>query len=102
MPKPSTQLLRFHWLLGQLNDKGITQADIARRTGLSTSYINRIANFDRVGVMGVSSEAVASVCAGMGIKPDYFFDDYEGERPFETFERKGAKLYVLPRPPDDD
>lgn len=75
------ELRRFIWLVAQLRAAGIGQAEMARRTGIESSHINRLANAETHGYTGLSADIVRKVRDGLNISPDYFFDQYEDERP---------------------
>jgi transcriptional regulator with XRE-family HTH domain len=77
----TTELQRFIWLVAQLKAAGIGQAEMARRTGIESSHINRLANAERYGYTGLSADIVRKVRDGLNISPDYFLDNYETERP---------------------
>jgi len=36
-----------HWLQGEINKRGLTQADLARKSGISKAYISRIFSENR-------------------------------------------------------
>ena len=82
---PTRELQRFRWLIVQLQKKGITQAELARRTGMTTSYVNAIRNSDRGRNSGIGAEIVRKMKDGLRLSEKYFFDDYDGERPFEMY-----------------
>lgn len=77
----TVELRRFIWLVSQLKAAGIGQAEMARRTGIESSHINRLANAETHGYTGLSADIVRKVRDGLSISTDYFFDMYEGERP---------------------
>lgn len=78
----TTELRRFIWLVAHLKDShGIGQAEMARRTGIDSSHINRLANAETHGYTGLSADIVRKVRDGLNISTDYFFDQYEGQRP---------------------
>jgi transcriptional regulator with XRE-family HTH domain len=96
---PSTQLQRAKWLVLQLERRGhpewkdengdpirhASQAEIARRTGLTTSYLNAIKYPERSGNADIGSGRLAKLAEGVGIDIRFFFDRYEGERDFMTY-----------------
>lgn len=82
---PTVHGWRFHWLITQLEKKGVTQSELARRTGLGVTYINAYRNIESTGVSGISAETVQTMRDRMGLDPRYFFDPYEGERPHEMY-----------------
>lgn len=73
------------WLIIQLEKKGIGQAEICRRTGMTTSYVNALRNPQRGRNSGIGAEIVRLMKDGMGLDPRFFYDDYEGERPYEIY-----------------
>lgn len=76
---------RFSWLVVQLEREGLSQAEICRRTGISTTHLNQLRNIERGSRSGIGAEIVRKVKDGLQIDPAYFFDDYEGEKPFQLF-----------------
>lgn len=101
----SREGMRLHYLLNQLwqGDRGIwpygplegqpvTQKELCRITGMAKSHLSTWMNILRegnAGRTGFSAEIVRRVKDGLGIDPDYFYDDYEGEA--------DHKLYRLDR-----
>jgi transcriptional regulator with XRE-family HTH domain len=83
--QPTRERVRFTWALFQLEKRGFSQVEIARRTGITTSYLNALRNPDRGGNLGIGAEIVRRMHEGLGIDPAYFFDAYEGERPIELY-----------------
>ena len=89
----SVQLQRFRWLIMQLERSGhpawgvdnLSQAELSRRTGLTKSYINSILHPDRGGNRDIGSSIVARMCDAMGLDVRYFYDKYDGERPFLVY-----------------
>lgn len=95
----STQLQRARWLILQLETDGhpewgkddpkllksVGQAELARRTGLTTSYLNAIKHPQRSGNNDIGASKLAQMATGVGIEVDYFYDAYEGERPFALY-----------------
>lgn len=95
----STQLQRARWLILQLETgghpewgrddpkllKGVTQAELARRTGLTTSYLNAIKHPERSGNNDIGASKLALMAKGVGLEIAYFYDAYEGERPFPLY-----------------
>lgn len=82
---PTREGQRFSWLVLQLEREGLSQAEICRRTGISTTHLNQLRNIERGGRSGIGAEIVRKVKDGLQIDPAYFFDDYEGEKPFQLF-----------------
>jgi transcriptional regulator with XRE-family HTH domain len=82
---PTRELLRLRWLIMQLERDGIGQAELARRTGMTTSYVNAIRNPDRGRNSGIGAEIVRQMKDGLGLSEKYFFDDYDGERPYAMY-----------------
>lgn len=58
----------------------MSQAEIARRTGVGRSYLSEIRNVESKSNRGMGAHIVRLVSKGLHISPDYFFDEYEGER----------------------
>lgn len=77
---PTRELLRFAWLIAQMDALGVKQSEFARRTGIKLSYLNQILNHDKYGKTGIGAEHVRLAMEGFKIDPAYFFDPYEGER----------------------
>lgn len=75
------ELRRFIWLIRQLEKEGLKQAEIGRRIGMKPDHLNRLVNAEKYGYTGLSAEIVRGVRDGLNISTDYFFDDYEQERP---------------------
>jgi transcriptional regulator with XRE-family HTH domain len=82
---PTRERVRFTYLLVQLERKGIGQAELSRRTGMTKSYINALRNPERGRNLGIGAEIVRLMKDGIGLDPKYFYDDYEGERPHELY-----------------
>lgn len=96
---PSTQLMRFRALILQMEKGGhpnwrdehglplekVTQAELARRTGLTSSYLNSIKYPDRSRNTDIGAAKVAQLCERVGLDVRYFYDGYEGERPFVIY-----------------
>lgn len=82
---PTREGQRFSWLILQLERKGLSQAEIGRRTGISPTHLNQLRNIERGGRSGIGAEIVRKVKDGLHIDPAYFFEDYEGEKPYELF-----------------
>jgi transcriptional regulator with XRE-family HTH domain len=82
---PTREGQRFSWLILQLEQKGLSQAEICRRTGIAPSHLNQLRNIERGSRSGIGAEIVRKVKDGLGIDPAYFFDDYEGQKPFELY-----------------
>jgi transcriptional regulator with XRE-family HTH domain len=57
------------WLQDQLNQRGLTQTDLARRTGIGNSQISRIVRMER----GVGPESAKAIARAFGIKPEVVF-----------------------------
>ena len=58
---------------------------MCRRTGISATHLNQLRNIERGSRSGIGAEIVRKVKDGLQIDPAYFFDDYEGEKPFQLF-----------------
>lgn len=82
---PTREFQRLHWLVIQLERDGIGQAELARRTGMTTSYVNAIRNPDRGRNSGMGAEIVRKMKDGMGLDPRYFYDDYEDQRDYKIY-----------------
>ena len=96
---PSTQLMRFRALILQMEKSGhpnwrdeqglplekVSQAELARRTGLTSSYLNSIKYPDRSRNTDIGAAKVAQLCDRVGLDVRYFYDGYEGERPFVIY-----------------
>lgn len=78
----SIELQRFQWLLIELKEThGFGYAEVARRTGIDSSHLSKLATAHHYRYKGLSSDIVRKVRDGLNISIDYFFDDYEGKRP---------------------
>lgn len=82
---PTREFQRLHWLVVQLERDGVGQAELARRTGMTTSYVNAIRNPDRGRNSGMGAEIVRKMKDGMGLDPRYFYDDYEEQRDYKIY-----------------
>jgi transcriptional regulator with XRE-family HTH domain len=96
---PSTQLMRFRALILQMEKGGhpnwrdehglplekVTQAELSRRTGLTSSYLNSIKYPDRSRNTDIGAAKVAQLCDRVGLDVRYFYDGYEGERPYVIY-----------------
>lgn len=76
---PTREAQRLAWLLQQLYREGLSQADVARRTGIGQSHLSAIQSVTVGGNRGIGAHIVRLVRDGLRIHPDYFYDDYEGE-----------------------
>lgn len=79
---PSRELIRFSWLITQLEAAGIGQQEVAHRTGIKISYLNQIKSYEKYGKTGVGAETVRLAMDGLRLSPSYFFADYEGQQDF--------------------
>lgn len=79
---PSRELIRFSWLISQLEAAGIGQQEIAHRTSIKISYLNQIKSYEKYGKTGVGAETVRLAMDGLRLSPSYFFADYEGQQDF--------------------
>lgn len=79
---PSRELIRFSQLISQLEAAGISQMEIAHRTGIKISYLNQIKSYEKYGKTGVGAETVRLAMQGLRLSPSYFFADYEGQQDF--------------------
>jgi transcriptional regulator with XRE-family HTH domain len=57
------------WLVDQLNQKGMTQADLVRRTGISSGHISKIVSGER----GAGEKTMAAVSRALQIPPEEVF-----------------------------
>lgn len=74
-PEPiSRELRRFQLLIRRLRDSGVSQAEMARRTGIDSTHINRLANAEKYGYTGLSADIVRKVRDGLKISSEYFFE----------------------------
>jgi transcriptional regulator with XRE-family HTH domain len=83
---PSRELIRFSWLISQLEAAGMGQMEIAKATGIKISYLNQIKQYEKYGKTGVGAETVRLAMTGLKIDPSYFFDDYEDEKRVSAIE----------------
>ncbi|RPH75610.1 XRE family transcriptional regulator, partial [bacterium] len=83
--EPTRELVRLSRLIVDCEHNGLPQAELAALTGLKISYLNQIRNYDKYGKTGVGAEIVRLVMKGLGIEPEYFFGDYEGDRPYTMY-----------------
>jgi len=79
---PSRELIRFSWLITQLEAAGISQMEVVARTGIKISYLNQIKSYEKYGKTGVGAETVRLAMDGLRLSPSYFFADYEGQQDF--------------------
>lgn len=75
-PEPTREGLRFHWLILQLLERGVSGAELSRVTGVRESHINAFKNIHTSGRSGIGAEIVRFMSKGLGLRPDYFFRDY--------------------------
>lgn len=75
---PTRELLRFDWLLQQLEDSGIGQKQVSELTGIKKSHLNQIRHHERYRKTGVGAEWIGLMTKGLRLDPAYFFDEYEG------------------------
>lgn len=80
----STAIQRMAWLIEQLS-KESSLADVARKTGIEASWLSKVRNYETVGLTAVSSDVIEKLRDSLRLNPAYFFDKYEGERPYKTF-----------------
>jgi transcriptional regulator with XRE-family HTH domain len=78
---------RMCWLLEQLAAMGVGQAEVARRTGIDSTYLNKLRRLEISGRSSIGADIVRRVKDGLRIDPSYFYDDYEGQ--------KDHRLYLL-------
>lgn len=77
---PSRELVRLSWLIQQLDNLGMSQAQIAEMTGVKSSYLNQLRHYDRYNKTGFGTDTLRQVMSGLRLSPSYFFDDYEGQQ----------------------
>lgn len=65
----------------------MNQSELSRRTGIETSYINKLRNLESTGKTAIGADIVRKVRDGLKVSESYFFDDYEGP--------KDHRLYLL-------
>lgn len=80
---------RFHWLLVQLEQEGFSQTAIAKRLGMTQSYISKWRNPDTGGRQDVGGLTIERVLKGLKISGEYFTGDYPPD------ERKDYKVFSL-------
>lgn len=99
--EPSVQLTRLKYLILQLvrephpdwkDEYGaqlthVSQAEAARRIGLTGTHASAIVNPETRRTMDVGASILARVSDRVGLDVRYFYDGYTGERPY--------KLYLL-------
>jgi transcriptional regulator with XRE-family HTH domain len=74
---PSRQLKRFAALVAQLEQAGTSQAEFARLTGIETTHVNKLRNYESSGRTSIGAEILALVKDGLKVDPTYFYDDYD-------------------------
>lgn len=82
---PTREAQRLAWLVIQFEREGMSQAEFCRRTGIHAPYLNAIRNMETAGARGIGASIVRQVRDGLRVHPNYFFDDYEGERPYKMY-----------------
>lgn len=82
---PTRELLRFHWLLRQLEDSGVTQKQVIELTGIKKSHLTQIVHYERYRKTGVGAEWIGLMTKGLRLDPAYFFDEYEGPKDFRLY-----------------
>jgi len=88
---PTREGQRFHWLIHQLKDDGIDGAQLHRLTGINQAHISAFKNIEGSGKSGIGAEIVRKLKEGLGLDPDYFYDDYEGQRPYKVYLLKNRR-----------
>jgi transcriptional regulator with XRE-family HTH domain len=83
---------RFHNLLVQLERKGMSQAEISRRTGLSQGYLSKWRWPENNSLQDIGSVTIERVIKGLRIRGGFFTDEYpeSEERPFELYSFENA------------
>ena len=79
------ELLRMSWLIRQLQRDGIGQAEMERRTGIESSHLNKLLNYEGARRKGLGADIIRQVRDGLKIDLGYFFDDYDGERNYKVY-----------------
>lgn len=69
------ELSRFILLVSKLVESGIKQAEIARKTGIHSTHINKLCNPKKYGYTGLSTDIVRKVRDGLNLSTDLFFDE---------------------------
>lgn len=91
----SREAMRFHDLIVQYERKGMSQQDLASRIGCHQSLVSKWRHPESSGRTGIGSEIIRGCMDGLGIRPEFFFDNFEGTRDVELYsfdrERKNAK-----------
>lgn len=82
---PTRELLRFHWLLRQLEDSGVTQKQVIELTGIKKSHLTQIVHYERYRKTGVGAEWIGLMTKGLHLDPAYFFDEYDGQKDFRLY-----------------
>lgn len=93
----SREAERFRWLIGQLTRDGMSQSEIARRmaaaappgASIHQSYVNKLFSGQR---KGIGAGIVRMVKDGLGIHPDYFYDDYDKERDHKLYKLEEKRI----------
>lgn len=83
--EPTRELKRFSQLIVQLERDGISQTEIAQRTGIKMSYLNQIRNYGRYGKTGIGAEHIRLAMSGLKVDPSYFFDELEVEPDYRVY-----------------
>lgn len=63
----------------------MSQIEFSRQTGIGYSYLNALRNVKSASPRGMGAHIVALVRNGVGVHPDYFYDDYEGEADHKVY-----------------
>lgn len=69
------ELTRFILLVSKLRESGVSQAEMARRTGIDSTHINKLCNPKKYGYTGLSTDIVRKVRDGLNLSTDLFFDE---------------------------
>lgn len=88
---PTIEIRRFSWLVAQLEKEGIGQAEMARRTGIESSHINKLKNFETSGRKALSADIIRRVKDGLKLDPEYFFDEYDGPCDYKVYDLTKAR-----------
>ena len=61
------ELLRMSWLIRQLQRDGIGQAEMERRTGIESSHLNKLLNYEGARRKGLGADIIRQVRDGLKI-----------------------------------
>jgi len=99
MDESTREAQRLAWLVAQKRSEGMSQREFSKLTGIGYTYINALANLETGSPRGMGAHIVALVRNGVGVHPDYFYDDYEGEADHKVYllanRREEARLAAI-------